>query len=666
MIDEVFGEGGILSAKFEGYAPRRGQVDMAHAVAKAIASRRHLVAEGPTGTGKSLAYLVPSLDWVTSKPEPGQALGARRVIVVTGNIALQEQLVGKDLPLLQELFPREFKFALAKGRNNYVCVDSLNKTLANPVGYDRDGQMARLLDWAQTTRTGDVSEFPETPAPVLWKHLSVVSDECKGTSCKYHKQCFAELAKKEINTSQVVVTNYHMFFAHLKVREKMQELKDAGAPVDVDIVLPPASVVVFDEAHKAADIARDFLGFSVTKGMIDWLVRGFNHELADQTRVLADRFFSDLLQHKRSKLYKARLKKGHGVDGAAFAAILERVGEAYKSFAGAAAWSPDEKAELEMRSRRAHTLSDQVMKAMAPESSPDEVFFIEENVPTGKGGARDLARASAMLKSKPIDVSGWLRTQLFEKFGTVVVTSATLSTGNGACAFSFVKKDLGLDESDEIVAESPFRWENQVLLCVPATMADAKDYEKFTPAAAEHVAEAVELAGGRTLGLFTSYKGLEAAHRACRDRNVPYTLLRQGTTPRTMLVDQFRKDVSSCLFGCESFWAGVDVPGESLSCVVIDRIPFPTPDDPIMDAIAERDSKFFFNYMIPRAIIQIKQGFGRLIRTTTDRGVVVILDRRITDTSYGRSFVNALPRGIAYSKRLEDVGRFLDAASTRA
>lgn len=656
-IEGVFGPEGLLSQKFEGYAPRKGQVDMAAAVEKAIADHSHLIAEGPTGTGKSLAYLVPAIEWATKK-DPVAPSRAKKVIVVTGNIALQEQLVGKDLPLLQGIMPEAFQFCLAKGRNNYLCADALGKTLANNALAGKDGQIQRLLAWAQTTQTGDVSEFPETPEPSLWKQVSTTSDECKGSSCKWFQQCFAEKAKRAMLGAQIVVTNYHMFFAHLLIREKMRELQQRGAPVDLDVVLPPADVVVFDEAHKAADIARDFLGFQITRGQIDWLVRGFNHELGEAAKRSADQFFRALGEHRRSRTYKSRLKEGHPLAavGEALSATLSLVADFYRKAAAAASWSPDERAELEVRGKRGAQLASQVLEAISPETRDDMVYFIEENTIRSRDGERTVYA----LKSKPIEVGAWLDRALFQSYPTVVVTSATLATGN-AGGFEFVKKELGLKQAAEMVAESPFAWRDQVLFVVPKTMADAKDYAAFAPEAARHVRSIARATKGRLLGLFTSFKGLSAAYDACRD--LPFHVFKQGEMPRTMLVNKFKADVSSCLLGCESFWAGVDVPGESLSCVVIDRLPFPTPEDPIVDAISAKDDRWFFNYAVPRAIIQFKQGFGRLIRTTTDRGVVVCLDRRVTDMSYGRSFVAALPRGIGFSREVSSIESFFAASA---
>lgn len=645
MIDEVFGATGILSQKFAGYGPRKGQVDMAAAVERAIESKKHLVAEGPTGTGKSLAYLVPSIAHA-ALPAAKDSRQQGRVIVVTANIALQEQLVDKDLPLLAEVLPFKFSFALAKGKNNYLCADALSKTLAQGILEKKDPLFDRLMAWAQSTTRGDISEFPETPPAALWKSLSTTSEECKGTSCKYIKQCFAEKAKREVQTAQVVVTNYHLFFAHLLVREKMRQIQEAGGDVAIDVVLPPADVVVFDEAHKAADIARDFLGFQLSYGQVEWLVRGFNHELAQQARVEAQAFFAAVLAHKKSRAYRSRLKVGHPIDGERLATVLDRVAKFYRDSMAAAAWDPEEKAELDMRARRGATLAAQVRQSMKPAATPDVVYYVEEN-----------ERGGCVLKSKPIDVAPWLAKELFGQFGTVVLTSATLATGSGGGGnFGFVKKELGLVESAELVAESPFSFEKNVLLIVPKTMCMPDDRERFPDAVAEHVAQAANAANGRTLGLFTSYKNLEASYR--RLGGFRHRVLKQGDAPRMRLVGQFKEDVSSVLLGVESFWAGVDVPGESLSCVVIDRLPFPTPDDPIVDAISERDDRWFFNYAVPRALIQLKQGFGRLIRTTTDRGVVIVLDRRLVEKPYGRSFLAALPR-VKMSDRVEDAAAFL-------
>jgi ATP-dependent DNA helicase DinG len=651
MIEDVFGTEGFLAREFEGYAPRKGQVDMARAIEEAIATGTHAIAEGPTGTGKSLAYLVPSIYAATRDPKkPG------RVIVVTGNIALQEQLVEKDLPMLQRVLKdRKFQFCLSKGKNNYACLDSLEKTRAK-LAASADVDLEAILDWADSTETGDVSELEVPPPPALWRKVSTSSDECKGSSCKHFEDCFAERAKRLMYRSHVVVTNYHMFFAHLRVREKMKAIQATGAPVEIDVVLPPADVIVFDEAHKAADIARDFLGFQLTRGRVDWLVRDVDNETAGAAKMAANRFFDALLEHRRSRSYRARLKKGHPIDGEPLARALDRAGAFYKAALETSAWDPDQRAEVEMRLRASALMSSQVREAMTPEKSPGIVYFVEE-VQGPAGGC--------VLKSKPIQVADWLHRELFRSFQTVAVTSATLATSDRG-GFSFVRGELGLVGDDlpkvsEMVAESPFDWAEQVAICIPEDLGDPKNYETFPDSVAEQVCRIAKYTGGRVLGLFTSFRVLERTYRAMIAARFGFRTFKQGEAPRTKLVNRFKEDVSSCLLGCESFWAGVDVPGESLSCVVIDRLPFPTPEDPIVDAIAEKDDRWFFNYAVPRGIIQFKQGFGRLIRTTTDRGIVVVLDRRIVDMGYGRSFLASLPKGIQMTRDLSKAARWLAA-----
>lgn len=654
-VDSVFGEGGLLAAKFPGYRPRSGQVDMARAIEEALANRRHLIVEAGTGVGKSVGYLVPAIAHAIAAKKRAKGRlddGSSRVVVVTANIALQEQLMTKDLPALASVLPEPFSFAMLKGRNNYLCVDALGKVLGD-VG-TREPQMKRLLVWAQETKTGDVSEFPETPVPGSWRRLAVGSDECKGSACKFRQQCFSERARASASAADVVVTNYHLFFAHLVVRQKMKEIRASGGAVDLDVVIPAAQTIVFDEAHKAADIARDFLGFQVSRGQVDWLLNGFNYDLAAETRREALRFFDAALELKKSKRYRARLRRGHGLDGDALASCLERVSKYFRESIAATAWTADEVAELTARARRSAAIAANIREATGEHESADVVYFLEEAV-----SGRDRVPTCA-LKSKPIEIAAWAKKELFESFSSVVLTSATLATSTDR-PFAFVRKEIGLEGGGELVAASPFRWDQNAMLVVPRTTADPKDREAFPASVAEHVRAICEAAGGRTLALFTSYRNLQAAFARCED--LPFRVMRQGDLPRTKLVAEFRADVASCLLGCESFWAGVDCPGETLSCVVIDRLPFPTPDDPIADALAERSGNSFFTHSVPRAIIAVKQAAGRLIRSETDRGCVVILDRRVTESSYGRAFVKALPR-MRIADEIDDVAAFLGTRSS--
>ncbi len=646
-VREYFGEGGKLASKLPGYRPREGQVQLAEAIDDAIFRQKHLIAEAPTGTGKSIAYLVPSI--LRAISERGKYERSKAVIVVTANIALQEQLVKKDLPFLKETLGVPFKFALMKGRNNYVCQDALAKEEARSV-LGSDPRAEALLEWARTTETGDVSEFPDTPNPAAWRRLAVGSDECKGSACRYSSTCFANLARAEAATADVIVTNYHLFFAHLVIREKIRKRQAEGHPGDPDHLLPPASTIIFDEAHKAADIARDFLGFQITKGSVDWVIRGLGQDVHSEAKQEADAFFAACLSLRRSKKYRARLKEGHGLDGVPFSRAMERVADHCKQILSGSAWSSDERAEYEAKLRRAKTIASQLLEATSPETNQDSVYFLEETLGKVPGVA---------VKSKPIEVAPFMAEALFGQFPTVVLTSATLATG-GSNPFAFVRKEMGITTATDLQVESPFDWASNAMLVIPRTMPDPKaEAAKYPAAVARHVREIVVAAKGRTLSLHTSNKLMDLAHRECS--GLMYRVLKQGDAPRTRLINEFKADTSSVLFGVESFWAGIDIPGESLSCVVIDRLPFATPDDPLVDAIASRSDRWFFEFAIPRATIQLRQGLGRLIRTETDRGVVVVLDRRLVTMGYGRSMLGSLPK-MRVADEVEDVSKFFAAS----
>lgn len=629
-IDTVFGPKGLLARRFPGYAPRPGQVALARAVDAAIRHGEHLMAEAPTGTGKSLAYLVPASYHAA---EHGQ-----RVVVATANIALQEQLVAKDLPLLAELLPWRFRFELLKGRQNYLCPSRMHEERAqaafDALAHPGNARMYRVIaDWAASTQTGDVSELPFEPTARLWRQFSTTSEDCKGSDCRFRDQCFALKAKERAEDADVVVTNYHMLFLHL-------QLRDATGG---DLVLPAFEVAICDEGHKAADIAREFFGFRITAGSIRWAGRLLGRigqgALAERLEALTREFFELLTAYERSDAYHRRLRQETPVPWTALRARLGEVARAYQVALDDAP-DADARADLKRARTRALALAIHLEAAMTLEDE-GSVYFLE---PSQKG---DVA-----LASKSIDVSERLRRLFFDAAHSVTITSATLTTGGG---FDYARRELGVPEPRELVVESPFDFETQALLIVPEDMPEPSEPD-FPDAVAEALAEIIELAGGRTLGLFTSYRNLETAH--ARLAGCGYRVLRQGELPRTQLIEAFRKDVRSVLLGTESFWAGVDVPGEALSCVVIDRLPFPSPDDPLLDALSERDPAWFRNVSLPRAIIAFKQGFGRLIRARTDRGVVVVLDQRLIAKRYGRLFLRSLPR-VLKSRRLEHVRRFL-------
>jgi ATP-dependent DNA helicase DinG len=633
-IDTVFGPNGIFARRFQGYAPRRGQIELTQAVDRGIEENAHLLAEAPTGTGKSIAYLVPA---IRHAAEHG-----KRVLVVTGNIALQEQLVGKDLPLLAEVLPWDVSFALLKGRQNYLCPSRLPEQEAEPhldipgEPFDVDRYQA-ILDWAETTETGDKSELPFEPAPRLWKRFSITSEDCKGNECRFREQCFAAKAKVRAEQAMVVVTNYHMLLLHLHLREITGR----------DLILPPFDIAICDEGHKMADIAREFFGFRATAGSVRWaarlLPRMGHGRLAARLEAETSSFFERLDAYAQSDAYDRRLRAPGEVPHQELRAALVETFRVYQE-AMDEVLDGDARAELTRAMARAMALVIQIDSAMAL-ADEGSVYFLER-----------LPKGGVALASKVVDVSERLRKLFFDATPSVIVTSATLTTSG---SFDHARRELGVRDARELVVESPFDFEKQALLVVPEGLPSPQE-PVFAEVVADTVARVVELAEGRTLGLFTSYRNLNAAYE--RLTGCGYRVLRQGDAPRTQLIETFRKDVRSVLLGTESFWAGVDVPGESLSCVVIDRLPFPPPDDPVLDAVSERDPDWFQQFSLPRAIIAFKQGFGRLIRSQLDRGVVVVLDERLVTKRYGRKFLGSLPFTLK-SRRLAHVRHFLAEAA---
>ena len=639
-LSDVFGEQGLFAAHFPGYEMREGQVALARMVDEAMRSSRHGLGEGPCGTGKGVAYGVPSV-WHVHHEK-------RRVVIATANIALQEQLVEKDLPLLTEVLPWPFTFALLKGRNNYLCLDRLRESeargeLSGLYDDDQDRQADQILEWAHQTETGDVSELPFVPLPQVWSKASVSSEECKGEDCPFRDDCFFERARKIAKEANIVVTNYHMLFAHLAVRRETGQ----------DLVLPPFDFLVCDEAHEAAEIARDFFGFTVSAHTINRLARSVadlgERRLADSVRQKASEFFDRVSAYARSSSYRCRLRQPAFVPSSNLVRSLEEIAEECDEI------SADDRNDREARSlakkiSRISMLAAERISEAVGQSDSEKVFWIELD---SKGRAR--------LKAKPIDVSELLHESLFKQTESVTLVSATLAAGG---SFEFVRGELGVPpDALELVADSPFDFKSQALLVVPDELPDPRDFD-FPEAVARLVDQVMHLCDGRTLGLFTSYRVLNTVYDRVSGNG--HRVLRQGDQPRTELARIFKEDVRSVLLGTESFWTGIDVPGQALTGLVIDKLPFPHPEDPVVSAICERDRQAFHNYLVPKAIIALRQGVGRLIRSQSDFGVVVLLDRRIAEKSYGRRFLRSLPPMLG-TRRMENISRFLEeAANARA
>lgn len=638
-IDEFFGDGGILSRSLPDYEPRKPQVEVAKMVGKAFDVEKHLIVEAGTGTGKSLAYLVPAIHKTIQE--------GNRAVIVTANIALQEQLVEKDLPFIQDVLPVDFEFALMKGRNNYLCMESLASASQGKLEFSNGSSLESvILKWSKQTDTGDKSELEFIPPDDIWRLFSSSSEECLGDKCEYKDICFVNKAREGLKACNVIVANYHLLLAHVKLRLETTQ----------NLVLPEFDYLVCDEGHRVADIARNFFGWTVSEYAVTRLINALKKGADSLSeKHLAPKEKADIYQlvmeaergrdgmwEGLSRFYPTEernpktLRKREMVKSKGLEEIVETMGAEFKMLSGR---EPSTKpaARLSQNSDRCLELAAQLREVRGLEDS-NAVYYVDRF-----GNSKALR-----LHKRALDVSEDLWEGLYSTTKSTIVTSATLAVG-GSCGY--VRKEIGFRKAREMVVGSPFDYKKQGMLILSPRAPDPTK-EDFTDRICQVLEYVVSEAEGRTLGLFTSYKNLRAARDYLVPRLTGYKILCQGDAPRMQLVADFKEDVSSVLLGTESFWAGVDVPGEACSCVVIDRIPFKSPGDPIWDALTRRSENWFFDLGVPAAAIQLKQGVGRLIRRSTDRGVVIILDRRMVTKPYGRTLAKSLP-GMTLSNTLK-------------
>jgi ATP-dependent DNA helicase DinG len=624
-VDQVFGARGLLAQRFPGYAPRTGQLRLTEAVDRALAHDQHLLGEAPCGVGKSIGYSVPAI-WHAVHRE-------RKVVIATANIALQDQLVRKDLPLLAEILPWPFRFAVLKGRQNYLCrarlddvIEIRRRHMPLPFPIADSDDFDRLVAWADKTRTGDQADLGFAPSGRMWSEVSTSSDECQGNSCRYSDACFANDARDEAAEAHVIVTNYHLLFAHLQLRMLTGR----------DLLLPAFDAVICDEAHEMADIARATFGWDMSVRTMRRLVRD-TAKWADATSLSSagEAYFVAL--HRRSPLSQERVTSTACGESEALCASLDQIDKALER---TPADTDERKAELEAVRRRARMIRERIGEGASP-TDRDRVYWLERE------------RGAVRLCSRPVDVAPLLHALLFKQAQTACLVSATLTTNR---RFDFIRRETGIPRAAaELAVESPFDFRKQALLVLPKTLPQPT-HGSFSDAVVDAVARVVDAADGRTLGLFTSHRMVDLVYQ--RVRGGRHRVLKQGDLPKAELLRVFRCDVSSVLLGTTSLWTGVDIPGEALSALVIDRLPFPRPDDPILAVLHDRDPDFFGKHVLPRTAIQLQQGVGRLIRSVSDRGVVVLLDRRVRDKAYGRYLLGSLPL-MPIDSSIESIGPFL-------
>ena len=700
-IAAVFGQTGHLARTFPGYAPREGQVAMARAVNDAVTNGGACMVDAPCGTGKSVAYLVPSILRAVRKGE--------RVIVATANIALQEQLVGKDLPALQQVLSSivgsDWKFSLLKGRSNYLCLDLVE----NPAQRQEwEGslssadlqQLAEVDRWARTTETGDRSELPFVVSDSVWRMRSMDTEGCHGKACDSYESCHARAAHERAKASAVIVVNYSLYFAHIAL------LSETDGRV---AILPKHDTIIMDEAHEAGDIARDFFGHTLSEGRVKRVVKwcrqarqkalasgvecsdGEGAELAKAADAIEGegRMFFAVMEDTMRALVDRKINtlRSDRPECARAVALLSDLGDALRLARRLAGrilarvkrmietYGPDLPRDVMRVQRDAERTGRTCIKAL---SWIDDACAGKEAVETDAGhrsldaihwiGAEERTHRGAKSirytwESRHVDLSPVLRAHVWDQIRTVVACSATMTTGEGSRGWQWIKRQLGApSEARELSVQSPFDFARNALLCLPSDAPDPTqktgNREAFDWYVCETVEKMARAAGGRTLGLFTSTRVARMVGDHLRnaanasDANDPFgdvLILTQGDMPRTQLVARFKQDESSCLMGTASLWTGVDVPGHACIVVVVDKLPFAPPGDPVMDAICERavartgrEMAGFMEESLPRAVLALRQGVGRLIRSTSDFGCVVVCDPRLVTKGYGAEIVRSL------------------------
>ena len=623
----VFPDDGPLARTVHDYEPREGQRAMAAAVADVIEHGGTLIAEAGTGTGKTLAYLIPAI------------LSGQRVLVSTGTKNLQEQIFFKDIPVLRETLGKPFSATLMKGRSNYLCLHRFetyrdgvegNTSAAGRLIESGDRLMLPIINaWLKKTETGDRAELRDLPEDLpLWKDIAADAETCLGTECPRYGDCFVTLMRQRAAESDVVIVNHHLLCADAQLRKS-----------DYGEVIPASATLVIDEAHQLEDVATQYFGIAVSNYRVDDLMRdvesavSLTPEMLQATSRVADRartFFSGMAMARMDVAEsKARYNSDTFVDyfqdGAMLAGALE--GLEATLVLSLKKDEPDE--VVASLARRARELR-QDLTFLIRANDTDFVYYVESR-------ARGL-----FLRAAPIDVSRLAKEALFDRMRTTVLTSATLAVDG---SFEYVKSRLGIRDAMEVRVESEFDYARQALLYLPRRVPPPKS-PAFSAAAAREVIEILKRSRGRAFVLFTSYAVLGAV-RQFVEMALPFPILVQGTAPRSTLIEQFRSTPNAVLLATSSFWQGVDVVGEALSCVIIDKLPFASPGDPVtaarIEAIKASGGDAFAAYQVPLAILALQQGLGRLIRHRTDRGVLAILDPRLRTMGYGRRFLDSLP-----------------------
>lgn len=638
-IEGILGPGGLLARNLPGFEFRRVQLEMALLIEEALQKNLPVIVEAGTGTGKTFGYLTPLI------------LSGRKAVISTGTKNLQEQIFLRDLPLLLDSTGLRAEAVMMKGRKNYLCLHRyhqrfMQSSLLPPEASDIRG---RLETWIRKTQFGDREELPWlADQDTLWDSLSAGSDQCLGSECLFLDRCFLGRLRSRAAESRLIIVNHHLFFADMKVKEG-----------GFGEIIPRFETVVFDEAHHVEEVATGTFGERLaTAQILEWAA-----DLEAAVGASRQRPPANFL------LFLQKLRAAVGDIERALEPLNDRERLAPELLAGLKTGPGLEIRKCLQSIRQEETLLATEAGGIEPlllRAREIERLVTETLEPREAGWLNwfEKRRRGILFYASPLDVSKALEGRLYQKCPRVVLTSATLTAGGN---FDYVGARLGLPGNAlKGIFPSHFDFKRQALLYVPTDL-PTPNHPRFSEAAAERILQILQLSEGRALVLFTSYQNLFSVHRHLQNK-LPFTLLKQGDTPRSTLLETFREDVHSVLLATGSFWQGVDVPGEALSCLVIDKLPFSSPGDPLVaariDLLQEQGKNAFMSYQVPEAILALKQGLGRLIRKNTDRGVMAILDVRLKNARYGEAFVESLPP-VPVTGRMEDIADFFGQTAAK-
>jgi len=636
---DFFKEGGPVARELAGYEMRSQQIRMAEAVEQCVESGRDLLAEAGTGVGKSLAYLAPLVEWAVSRD--------KKVAVSTYTKALQNQLFVKDLPFLKQAMGLDLRYTICMGSENYVCLKKANRDslegLFDSKQWARD--LKNIKKWLVTTRSGLATDMDFAVGRSAWSRFAREADLCSGRGCKYFEKCFYMKARKEQLGSHVLIMNHSLLFASLVSESK---------------VLPEFHALVLDEAHTLEDVATTHFSRDFTSAAIEKLTEDLSDLTAarsvkipagkavarivgdiergiEQLREASADFFESI-EEKFGREERTIGLDGQDLSAEELAGALREVSSSLEDLEGPLKGLDDNEL-IKAYAGRCLKLAGS-MEFVLRQENQEYVYWL--NVRPGKN------RINRSFHAAPVDISGEMRSFLFDRVSPVILTSATLSLSGESRGFDFIKSRLGLDGPLEIILDSPFDYEKNVLTYLPPVMADPnEDLDSYQREVTRNIIEIYDVMGGRMFALFTSYAMLNAVADGIAGERGDIKMLKQGDLPRYVLLDVFKKCRHSILMGTMTFWQGVDVPGSALECVVITKLPFFAPNDPVNAArirfMRNKGLNPFDEYQVPQAIIMFKQGFGRLVRSHSDRGVVAVLDPRVKTRPYGARFLKALP-----------------------